>query len=724
MSVSDPNLAKELALRTAQLSALRATFLVAAHHGVTLAAEELPRLDQGDMVREVATALDRSGFRSKLLTRCTWKTAAELGTAYPALIPMSGGGWVVLVLVVTNDQGQMAAILDPSQEEKGIQLIARAQFLAEWCGQILLVQPGSAAGADARPFGLGWFVPALRAQRGLLAGVALAVMVSNLISFSLPLLFQVLIDRVIAHHAWNTLIAVVSIFVILAAFDAAFSYVRQRLMLIAGGKVDAVIGARTFAHLLSLPLSVFETTPSGVMTRHLQQTEKIRAFLTGRLFQTLLDAAFLPLLLGILALLCGSLTLVVLGFALAIAGCIGALLPVFRTRLNALYAAEAERQAHVVETLHNMRAVKALVLEPRRRKSWEDSLALALRRQWEVGSIGALAAAVTGFLEKMMQVSVIGYGAALVLEGQLSVGALVAFLMLAGRVTGPLVQIVGLINEYQEAALSVRMLAGVMNQKPERGLHARPARHAINGRLSLDQVSFTYPGAATPALDRIDLDITPGQVIGIVGRSGSGKTTLTRLIQGIEVPQAGLIQIDGVDIRQIDLDHLRRNLGVVLQENLLFRGTIRDNIAAARAEAGLEEVLLAAKLAGAEEFIRRLPQGFDTKVEEGGANLSGGQRQRIAIARALMTAPRILVFDEATSALDPESEAVVNRNLAAIAKGRTVIIVSHRLSSLVRADAIVVLDQGRVVDMAPHAELLVRCEIYAHLWAQQTVHLT
>ena len=227
----------------------------------------------------------------------------------------------------------------------------------------------------------------------------------------------------------------------------------------------------------------------------------------------------------------------------------------------------------------------------------------------------------------------------------------------------------------------------------------------------------------TPALDRISLDISPGQMIGVVGRSGSGKTTLTRLIQGIEVPQAGLIQIDGVDIRQIDLDHLRRSLGVVLQENLLFRGTIRDNIATARPEAGLEEVLLAAKLAGAEDFVRRLPQGFDTRVEEGGANLSGGQRQRLAIARALMTAPRILVFDEATSALDPESEAVVNRNLSAIAKGRTVIMVSHRLSSLVRADAIVVLEQGRVVDMAPHATLLDRCEIYRHLWDQQTEHL-
>lgn len=719
MSVSDPKLARELALRDCQMTALRATFLIAAHHGVALRPEDLPRLTDGDLAASITASLTAAGFHTKLVERGTWAKIAGLGAAYPAMVGRRDGGWLIVVAILP---GEAIAALDPGEEAKGVQTLTRARFLAIWDGRILLARPQPRA-AD-QPFGLAWFLPALRAQRGLLAGVALAVLTGNLIAFSLPLLFQVLIDRVIAHQAWNTLAAIVAIFILLAAFEAAFSYTRQRLMLIAGGKVDAVMGARSFAHLMALPLSVFETTPAGVMARHMQQTEKIRNFLTGRLFQTLLDAAFLPLLLGILMLLCGPLTLVVLGFASAIAAVIGMLLPLFRRRLNALYQAEAGRQAQLVETLHNMRAVKSLVLEPARRKAWEDSLAGTLRRQWDVGAISALASAATGFLEKLMQISVIGYGAALVLEGRLTTGALVAFLMLAGRVTGPLVQIVGLINEYQEAALSVRMLAGVLNQKPERGLHARPARHPIGGRLRFDAVSFTYPGAATPALDRVSFEITTGQVIGIVGRSGSGKTTLTRLIQGIEQPQSGLIQIDGVDIRQIDLEHLRRSLGVVLQENLLFRGTIRDNIAMARPEASLEEVLIAAKLAGAEEFIRRLPQGFDTPIEEGAANLSGGQRQRMAIARALMCAPKILVFDEATSALDPESEAVVNRNLSAIAKGRTVIIVSHRLSSLVKADAIVVLDQGHVVDMAPHADLLLRCDIYRHLWQQQTEHLT
>ncbi|MCE8442379.1 peptidase domain-containing ABC transporter, partial [Rhodovulum sulfidophilum] len=296
-------------------------------------------------------------------------------------------------------------------------------------------------------------------------------------------------------------------------------------------------------------------------------------------------------------------------------------------------------------------------------------------------------------------------------------------ILLSGRVSGPLVQIVGLINEWQEAALSIRMLRKIMDHPPERQDDDKLAQPMLSGTLELREVGFAYPGAATPALDRVSFAVAPGQVVGIVGRSGSGKTTLTRLIQGIETPQQGLILFDGIDIRNIALAALRRQVGIVLQDNLLFRGTVRDNIAVAVPGAPLEAVLRAATMAGADEFIRRLPKGFDTMVEEGGANLSGGQRQRIAIARALLADPRILILDEATSALDPESEALVNRNLTAIAHGRTMIVVSHRLSSLVRADQIMVLDQGRLLDMAPHETLLARCETYAALWRQQTEHI-
>jgi ATP-binding cassette subfamily B protein len=719
----DPHLPQLITTLAPQLSALRAAFLVASHHGVNMAPEDLPRIVEGDLAPSMTAALQKAGFRTSVLDKCPWSTASRLGSAYPAIAGMKDGRWVILVHVMTTEAGEAAAIVDPSREAEGMKLVLRGAFEADWAGRLILARPNRQTRAGLGGFGLNWFLPELLTQRHLLAGVATAVLLANMISFAIPLLLQVLIDRVISYQAVNTLVVVVSVYVLLSVFDAAFSYVRQRLMMIAGARVDARLGARVFTHLMALPLSVFETTAAGVLTRHMQQTEKIRQFLTGRLFQTLLDAAFLPVLVTLLALYSGTLTLIVVGFAVSIAACIAALMPLFRRRLTALYTAEAARQAHLVETLHNMRAVKALVLEPARRGIWENNLAAALRRQLDVGGVSALASAVTGLLEKLMQVTVIGVGALLVFDGGLSIGALVAFLMLSGRVTGPLVQIVGLVSEYQEAALSVRMLAGVMDVPPERGPAARPARPMVQGHLTFDQVSFTYKGARSPALDRVSFDLSPGMVLGVMGRSGSGKTTLTRLIQGIEQPQSGLIQIDGVDIRHIDLAHLRRNVGVVLQENLLFTGSIRDNIAAAHPEAGMDEVVAAARLAGAEEFIRRLPASFDTRVEEGGANLSGGQRQRLAIARALITAPRMLVFDEATSALDPESEAVVNRNLAAIAQGRTVIIVSHRLSSLVRADAIMVLDEGRVLDIAPHQVLLGRCETYSSLWRQQTEHL-
>jgi ATP-binding cassette subfamily B protein len=302
-------------------------------------------------------------------------------------------------------------------------------------------------------------------------------------------------------------------------------------------------------------------------------------------------------------------------------------------------------------------------------------------------------------------------------------GALVAFNMLAGRVTGPLVQIVGLINEYQQTALAVKMLGTVMDHPPERDPNQRGIRPVITGQLEFDNVSYRYDGSSTPALDRVSFKVEEGQMIGIVGRSGSGKTTATRIIQGICTPQEGLIRLSGADIRHIDLAHLRRSIGVVLQDNILFRGSIRDNIAAGKPDATLEEVMEAARLAGAAEFIDRLPLSYETMVEESASNYSGGQRQRLAIARALLLRPRLMLFDEATSALDPESEAIVQNNLSEIARGRTMIVVSHRLSSLVKSDAILVMDQGKVIDFAPHATLIERCEIYSLLWNQQTRHL-
>ncbi|WP_029015132.1 peptidase domain-containing ABC transporter [Niveispirillum irakense] len=706
------------------LTALRCLFLIAMHHGIQLAPEELPTDGADDTKGSVLRAMRTVGLKGRIIDNCDWEKAGALGTAYPALAIRKDGSWVVLAQVVTTAEGERrAAVLDPATEQDGIKLLTQEQFLEEWSGTLVLCKRAYALTDENQPFGFRWFMPEIVRHASLFRGVAVAALMANLIGLCIPLLFQVLIDKVVAHQSYQTLFAVVLIFVVLTLFDGFFGYVRQNLMLLASNKIDARLTSRTFRHLLGLPLSFFETGTAGVLVRHLQQTEKLRHFLTGRLFQVFLDAATLPILLILLIFYSGTLTAVVLGFSAVIACVIAAMVPKYRSELNRLYETEGARQAHLVETIHGMRAVKSLVLEPIRQRAWDGKVAQAVHQHGAVGRVSALGTVMTGGLEKLMQISVLAIGAVEVFNGHLSLGALIAFNMLSNRVTGPLVQIVALINEYQEAALSVKMLGTVMNTPQERTGRTRSARPMITGKMAFDGVTFRYSAGANPALQRLSFTVEEGQVIGVVGRSGSGKTTITRLIQSIHTPQDGIIQLNGVDVRHIDLNHLRRSIGVVLQDNLLFRGTIRDNIAAARPDAPLPEILEAARMAGADEFINRLPMSYDTFVEENAANFSGGQRQRIAIARALLTRPRLLIFDEATSALDPDSEAIVQQNLATIARGRTMIIVSHRLSSLVTADKILVLEQGEMVDFAPHAVLLERCDIYRHLWQTQTQHI-
>jgi ATP-binding cassette subfamily B protein len=475
--------------------------------------------------------------------------------------------------------------------------------------------------------------------------------------------------------------------------------------------------------LLTLPIDYFETATAGVITRHMQQIEKIRGFLTGRIFTTGLDVVSLLIFLPILFTYSVKLALVVLLFTGLIAAIIVAMLPAYQRRLNALYNAEGQRQAMLVETIHGMRTVKALAIEPQQRKYWDQRSAEAINMHFRVGKISIAGSAVTDFLGKLLPVLVIVLGAQQVFDQTLSVGALIAFQMISGRVVAPLIAMVGLVNEYQETALSVKMLGEVMNRASEGRADAGGLRPKLKGDISFDNVGFRYPGATGLALDRATFDIQAGTIVGIVGRSGSGKTTLTKLIQGLYPLQEGLIRFDGIDAREIELSHLRRQIGVVLQENFLFRGTIRENLAMTKPDASFEEIVAAAQTAGADEFIERMPQGYDTLLEENAANLSGGQKQRLSIARSLLSQPRILILDEAASALDPESEAIFIKNLSRIAVGRTVIMISHRLSTLVNADAILVMQHGKLVDRGPHKELLERSDTYRHLWNQQTSHL-
>lgn len=698
---------------------------IAQHHGLQINPERLiddyalPAEEPGPtLLLRIAADI---GLKAKTAT-LSWEALLAQQGVFPILARLNNGNAVIVVGVRGEGDGKVA-ILDPLENRVGVFLLERAQFCARWAGAVVLLKRHHSLNDPNQPFGLRWFIPEILKQKAAFRDIALAVLVMHLLALASPIFFQIVIDKVLVHQSVSTLWVLGAGIVIALIFDALFGFVRNLLTLVATNKIDMRLTRRTFSHLMSLPIDYFESMSAGVITRHMQQLESIRGFLTGQLFFTALETSALLIFLPILFSYSVKLASIVLLFTLIIAAIVAALLPTFRRRLNALYTAEAKRQGLLVETIHGMRTVKALAIEPAQRRNWDQFSAEAITMHYRVGHLSILGNAFTDLLGKLLPIAIILIGAQDVFDQQLTVGALIAFQMISTRVSSPLIQIVGLVNAYQQTALSVRMLGEVMNRPPEGRPGAGGLRPQLAGEIDFNDVTFRYPGASVAALDRASFKVAAGTIVGIVGRSGSGKTTVTRLIQGLYGVQEGVIRFDGIDAREIDLSHLRRQIGVVLQENFLFRGTVRDNICVARPDASFEEIVTAAQAAGADEFIERLPQGYDTLLEENAANLSGGQKQRLSIARALLTKPRILILDEAASALDPESEAIFIRNLSRIAVGRTVLMISHRLSTLVNAHAILVMQQGRLVDQGRHKELLARCATYQHLWQQQTSHL-
>ncbi|MCO5064177.1 MAG: peptidase domain-containing ABC transporter [Rhizobiaceae bacterium] len=697
--------------------------LVARHHGVDVSADRLVHDysvgEQPVPTQKLLRMAKDKGLRAKA-ARMDLSGLGKLRDAFPILAELNNGNWVVVANVATMPDGQVRiGVIDPLSVRPEALMLNQEQFERSWSGNVVLLKRVFKLSDSNQPFGIRWFIPEIIKQRSLFRDVAIAALVLYALGLVTPIFFQLVIDKVLAHQSYATLTVLTVGIVVALLFEATFTFLRRYLLLYATNKVDVRVSTRTFSHLLNLPIALFEHAPAGLLIKHMQQAGRIREFLTGRLFLGLLDAFSLVVFIPVLLLYSVKLTMVVLGFTALVGLTVFMLIGPFQRRLQKLYQAEGERQALLVETVHGMRAVKSLALEPRQRRVWDDQSAQSISERYHVEKISALAQSLTGLLEKLMGIAIIVIGALDVFAGAMTVGTLVAFNMLANRVSGPLVQIVTMVHEYQEVSLSVRMLGEVMNQRPERFGMGTGLQPDIRGEIEFDAVSFHYGPDRAPALDDVSFRIEPGMVFGMVGRSGSGKTTITRMIQGLYPVQNGLVKIDGADCREIDLVHLRKSIGVVLQDSFLFKGTVRDNIAIAKPGATLDEIASAARLAGAEEFIERLPRGLETELEENGSNLSGGQKQRLAIARALITDPKLLIFDEATSALDPDSEAIIRQNLRRIAEGRTVIIVSHRLSTLTDADAILVMERGKVSDIGRHDELVSRCMTYRHLWNQQ-----
>jgi ATP-binding cassette, subfamily B, bacterial HlyB/CyaB len=600
------------------------------------------------------------------------------------------------------------------------QSISRDEFQHIWDGKLILMTRRAGLGELARRFDVTWFLQAMHKYRRLLVEVLVASFFLQLFALISPLFFQVVIDKVLVHRGLSTLDIIVFGLIVVAVFESLLTALRTYVFSHTTNRIDVELGARLFKHLAALPIAYFESRRTGDSVARVRELENIRNFLTSSALTLVIDLFFTFVFLGVMACYSMALTgIVILSFPFYVA--ISAIVtPVFRRRLDEKFNRGAENQSFLVESITGIETLKALAVEPQMQRRWEEQLAEYVRSGFRVSNIGNWASQSIQLVSKLVTAAILYFGAKAVIGGDMSIGELVAFNMLAGRVAQPVLRLAQIWQDFHQARISVARLGDILNTQPEPAFTpGRTALPGIKGTINFEHVGFRYRIDGPEILHDVNVAFAAGQVVGIVGPSGSGKSTFAKLVQRLYIPEHGRVLVDGVDLAVVDVSWLRRQVGVVLQENVLFNRSIRDNIALADPGMPIERVIEAATLAGAHDFILELPQGYDTVVEERGSNLSGGQRQRIAIARALVTNPRILIFDEATSALDYESERIIQENMSRIVQGRTVIIIAHRLSAVRNCHRIITIEKGRIVEDGAHDELIKAKGRYASLWGIQ-----
>jgi subfamily B ATP-binding cassette protein HlyB/CyaB len=656
--------------------------------------------------------------------RLNWRQLLRLQSAGPVVLLFNDGS--AGLMTATNPEARVIMVKDPLAPVSEPAVAVDEMRLAQvWSGESVLVRANRGIAEMDAPFTRSWLVSLVGQERRSLRDIGYASLTLSFLTIFPPLLVMTAVDRVLTHHSYSTLALLAAILAIGVVYETLLGHARRMIVLTVGTRLDTKLNLHVFARLLRLPLDYFERHPAGETMHKLGQINKVREFLTGKLLTTFLDMFTLVVLLPFLFYLNTTLAWLVVACSAMIALIILAFLRPLRTIFGKVIQAETARASVLGETIFGVKTVKSLAIEPQRKELWDAKVADAGKWRMAFGKLASWPQTLITPIERFMSIGIILLGAYLALRDDTgyAVGSLFAFMMLSMRVAQPLVGLARLIEDFEEFTSAITEAGSVLNRPLEADAASGGLRPKFAGAIEVDDLSFTYGGTKVPALDRVTFSIPAGTMLGVVGRSGSGKSTLARLLQGINRDYSGFLKIDGADLREINLRHLRSSFGVVLQDNFLFRGSIRDNIIAGRPGLTIEDAVRAARLAGAEEFIERMPNGYETYIEEGSPNLSGGQKQRLAIARALIQDPRILILDEATSALDPESEALVNANLNRIARGRTMVIVSHRLSSLTECDQILVLEKGSLVDIAPHRTLLERCSLYRQLWAQQNRHM-
>jgi subfamily B ATP-binding cassette protein HlyB/CyaB len=693
--------------------------LIAAHYRI--AADPLQLRHQLALTGRPANAEDivRGAnilqLRSRILRGVTAERLAAI--PYPAIIGLKNGGFAVLA--VGSSKGR-ARLVDPISHAVREGSVEEAAALSS--GEVVLITRRlGGAGADPNTFGFRWFLPSIVRYRKPLVEVAVASLFVQLFALVTPIFFQLVVDKVLVHKGMSTLAVLIVGMVTLGLFESILQFLRAYTLSHTTNRIDVELGRRLFHHLFRLPLAYFETRAAGQTVARVRELETIRGFLTGQGLTSLLDLVFTLVFFVVMFIYSTKLTLVVLGsipFYIVIAALIR---PALRERINEKFNTGARSQQFLVESIVGAQTLKAASVEPVMQAQWEERLAAYIRTSFDAGILGSLGQNLIQYVSKVTTALILFFGALSVIDGAMTVGELIAFNMIASQVVQPILRLSQLWQDFQQVQVSVARLGDILNAPPEPVPQNLLTLPPPRGAIELRAVTLRYRPDAADALRNVNLSIAAGEVIGFVGQSGSGKSTLAKVIQRLYSPQLGQVMIDGIDAAQLDPGWLRRQIGVVLQENILFNRTIHENIALGDPAAPRVRVMQAAKLAGADEFIAQLPQGYDTVIEERGANLSGGQRQRIAIARALATNPRILIFDEATSALDYESERIVQDNMRAIVRGRTVLIIAHRLAAVRPCTRIVGMHKGEIVEVGTHEELLARRDgLYARLWALQT----
>jgi len=663
---------------------------------------------------DILRAAKRLKLKSRIIAKATTK---RLGLApLPALVRLKAGGFAVMMVGSARGRARLVNPIARTAEDLALEDVAELA-----AGEIVLITRRlGGAGVNPNTFGFKWFLPSLLRYRRPLGQVLIASLFIQLFALISPIFFQLVVDKVLVHKTMSTLVVLVIAVASLAFFESILTFLRTYILSHTTNRIDVELGRRLFHHLFRLPLSYFETRAAGQTVARVRELETIRGFLTGQGLTSFLDLLFTVIFFAVMFIYSPTLTFVVLA-SIPIYVIIAALIrPVFREQIKEKFNRGARSQQFLVEAVVGAQTLKAASVEPLMQAEWEERLASYVRTSFDAGVTGAFGQTLIQYVSKATTAVVLYVGAEAVIDGSMTVGELIAFNMIASQVVQPILRLSQLWQDFQQAQVSVARIGDILNAAPEPAprnfLTIAPPR----GAIELRNVSLRYRPDAPDALKNVSLSIRSGEVIGFVGPSGSGKSTLAKVVQRLYSPQSGQVMLDGVDIAQLDPGWLRRQIGVVLQENMLFNRTIHENIALGDPAMPRALVINAARLAGADEFIAQLPQGYDTMLEERGANLSGGQRQRIAIARALATNPRILIFDEATSALDYESERIIQQNMRAIVTGRTVIIIAHRLAAVRPCERIVGLNKGEIVEIGTHAELLAHDGLYKRLWAPQS----